>query len=90
MLYTVSQKQDHLWLTASLKYMNNSDNFWQNVTEEVSNQNVLYFSCHQVIVFALPRKTGNPKIVSFHLNMVHAALPTNPQNTFKLSLVTDE
>ena len=42
------------------------------------------FPSHLSSGSALPCKTGNPEIASFHLTL-YVALPTNTQNTFKLS-----
>ena len=46
--------------------------FGTNVAEKVGNQNVLYFpttgSVSPGSASALPGETGNPEIVSFHLN----------------------
>jgi len=42
--------------------------FGTNVAEKVGNQNVLYFPPRLTSDSALPGKTGNPEIASFHLN----------------------
>jgi len=42
--------------------------FGISVTEKVGNQNVLYFPMSPNLCFCNTWETGNPKIVSFHLN----------------------
>ena len=43
--------------------------FGTSVAEKVGNQNIFYFPPHLTSASALPVETGNPEIVSFHLNV---------------------
>ena len=54
--------------------------FGNNVAEKVGNQNYFIFPPHLTNAFALPRETGNPEIMSFHLN-VACFLPKNTKHS---------
>jgi len=68
--YTVSQKnipdvfnynsRKHCWIYII---------FGRNITENVSNQKMLYFQPRLINATALPCETENTEMVSFHVNV---------------------
>jgi len=68
--YTLCLKNRPTFTTCYNIYIHSSvaTIFGTNVAEKVGSQNVLYFPTSLTSTSALPGETGNPEIVSFHLN----------------------
>jgi len=85
--YTVSEKTSHFWLAIILTHtIRLRECLAEVLPRKYEMRWCIVFPPHVSSGSALPCKTGNPEIASFHLNAVMLLCQrTHAQNTFKLS-----
>ena len=89
--YAVSRKKCHYFVLQSCYNFDIGlhESIWvtfgRNITQNVSNQKILYFLPHLTSASALPEERGNPEIPVFHL-MMDVVLSVNTKKHIKISL----